>query len=124
MKKQLPDPPSALEPHPQTTPSSDQRFTIAFWMMKYETFLFRTAPYSTYERCTRVFDRLFATFPEKRFLHECRRADLEDFKLKRLEQGTSPKTVNIECRASGRFGISCSERRPTAFSLIRRQESE
>lgn len=65
-------------------------------MMKYETFLFRTRPYGTYERYTRALDKLFAAFPEKRFLHEFRRADLEDYKQTRLEQGASPKTVNIE----------------------------
>jgi hypothetical protein len=96
MKNKLPEPPMAALPHPQTNPSSDQRFTIAFWMMKYETLLFHTAPYSTYERYTRALDKLFATFPEKRFLHEFRRADLEDYKKQRLESGTSPETVNIE----------------------------
>jgi site-specific recombinase XerD len=65
-------------------------------MMKYESFLFQTSPYSTYERYTRALDKLFAAFPEKRFLHEFRRADLEDYKKQRLEGGTSPKTVNIE----------------------------
>jgi hypothetical protein len=84
MKNQLPDSPSALEPRLQTSPSSDERFTIAFWMMRYETFLFSTRPYSTYERYTRALDRLFASFPEKRFLHQFLRHDLEDFKKQRL----------------------------------------
>ena len=96
MNCQLPDPALAQEPRPQAEPSSDQRFKIAFWMMKYETFLFHTAPYSTHERYTRALDKLFAHFPEKRFLHEFRRAELEDFKKQRLQQGASPKTVNIE----------------------------
>jgi site-specific recombinase XerC len=96
MNNQLPDPASAIGPRPQTSPSSDQRFKIAFWMMKYETFLFHTAPYSTYERYTRALDKLFATFPEKRFLHQFLRHDFEDFKKKRLEQGAKPRTVNIE----------------------------
>lgn len=96
MKNRLPDPASATKPRPQPEPSGDERFKIAFWMMKYETFLFRTAPYSTYARYTRALDKLFATFPEKRFLHEFLRPDMEDFKEKRLEQGVSPKTVNIE----------------------------
>jgi site-specific recombinase XerC len=96
MKNRLPDLPLTAESHLQTNPSSDERFTIAFWMMKYETFLFRTRPYTTYERYTRALDKLFAAFPEKRFLHEFRRADLEDYKNQRLERGSSPKTVNIE----------------------------
>jgi site-specific recombinase XerC len=96
MKNRLPDPPLTAESHPQTNPSSDERFTIALWMMKYETYLFRTRPYSTYERYTRALDKLFAAFPEKRFLHEFRRVDLEDYKQTRLEQGVSPKTVNLE----------------------------
>jgi hypothetical protein len=87
---------SAPKPRPQAQPSGDERFKIAFWMMKYETFLFSTAPHSTYERYTRALDKLFAMFPEKRFLHEFLRPDMEDFKEKRLEQGVSPKTVNIE----------------------------
>jgi site-specific recombinase XerC len=96
MNNHGPDLASAQEPRPQTNPSSEQRFTIAFWMMKYESFLFSTRPYSTYERYTRALDRLFACFPAKRFLHQFLRADMETFKTKRLEQGASPKTVNIE----------------------------
>lgn len=72
-------------------------------MMKYETLLFSTAPYATYERYTRALDKLFAHFPEKRFLHEFRRADLEDFKKQRLEEGASPRTVNIELSISRSF---------------------
>jgi len=96
MKRNLPDLPLATEPNPQTNESSHKRFTVAFWMMKYETFLFRTRPHSTYERYTRALDKLFSQFPDRRFLYEFRRADLEDFKEKRLENGASPKTVNIE----------------------------
>jgi site-specific recombinase XerC len=96
MNDHIPYFPSAKEPRPQASPSSDERFSICFWMMRYETFLFRTAPYSTYERYTRQLDKLFATFPEKRFLHEFLRPHFEDYKKQRLESGTSPKTVNIE----------------------------
>ena len=96
MKNRLPDLPLAADSRPQTNSSSDERFTIAFWMMKYETFLFHTRPYTSYERYTRALDKLFAAFPEKRFLYEFRRAELEDYKKQRLERGTSPKTVNIE----------------------------
>jgi hypothetical protein len=96
MNNQTPTSPSALEPRPLPSPSPDQRFHIGFWMMRYETFLFSTAPESTYERYTRALDKLFAFFPEKQFFHEFRRADLEDYKKARLESGISPKTVNIE----------------------------
>jgi hypothetical protein len=96
MNNSLPDSTSAKEPRQQTYQFRDQRFTVAFWMMKYATYLFRTSPYGTYERYTRALDKLFAAFPEKRFLHEFRRVDLEDYKKQRLESGTSPKTVNIE----------------------------
>jgi site-specific recombinase XerD len=94
--KNAPSSPSATKPRLQSISSRDQRFTIAFWMMKYETFLFHTAPYSTYERYTRALDKLFSHFAEKRFLHEFRRADLEDFKKQRLDAGISVKTVGIE----------------------------
>ena len=87
---------SALKPRLESNKSGEERFTIAFWMAKYETFLFKTAPHSTYERYTRALDKLFARFPNKRFLHEIRRADLEDFKQQRLSDGVSPKTINIE----------------------------
>lgn len=80
----------------ESTDSKDERFKIAFWMAKYEAFLFKTAPYSTYERYTRALDKLFSHFPQKRFLHEIRRADLEDFKQRRLKDGGSGKTINIE----------------------------
>jgi len=46
-------------------------------------------------RVQRDATKLFAHFPEKRFLHEIRRADLEDCKQQRLKE-VSPKTVNIE----------------------------
>jgi hypothetical protein len=65
-------------------------------MMKYETFLFPTAPLATYQRYTRALDKLFSNFEGKRFIYEFRRADIEDFKQQRLKDGVSPKTVNIE----------------------------
>jgi len=65
-------------------------------MMKYETFLFRTAPLATYQRYTRALDKLFSCFEGKRFVYEFRRADIEDFKQQCLKDGLSPKTINIE----------------------------
>lgn len=59
-------------------------------------FLFKTAPYSTYERYTRALDKLFSHFPQKKFLHEIRRADLEDYKQRRIKDGVCGKTINIE----------------------------
>jgi len=96
MKNSLNVPLLAAEQPVQTRTSTDERFKISFWMMKYETLLFHTRPYSTYDRYTRALNKLFATFPDKRFLYQFLRSDLEDFKKKRLEQGASPKTVNIE----------------------------
>jgi site-specific recombinase XerC len=96
MNNYLPQIPSALEPRPKKSEFPDQRFKISFWMMRYETFLFSTAPESTYERYTRALDKLFVFLPEKKFLHEFRRADFEDYKKHRLESGISAKTVNIE----------------------------
>ncbi len=96
MNNFLPQIPSATEPCPKITESPDQRFKVNFWMIRYEAFLFSTAPESTYERYTRALDRLFAFRPEYRFLHEFRRADFEDYKKERLESGVSAKTVNIE----------------------------
>jgi hypothetical protein len=87
---------SAPKPRSQSSDWSDKRFTIAFWMIKYETDLFHTRPASTYKRYTRALDKLFAFFPEKRFFYQFLRHDMEDFKKARLERGVSPKTVNIE----------------------------
>jgi hypothetical protein len=96
MKIHIPNSPSAIEPRPKSTESTEERFKINFWMMRYEAYLFSIAPETTYERYTRALDKLFAFLPEKKFLHEFRRADFEDYKKHRLESGISAKTVNIE----------------------------
>ena len=96
LMKSQPNHTSAVKPRQESTASTDERLKIAFWMMKYETFLFRTAPLATYQRYTRALDKLFSNFEGKRFIYEFRRADIEDFKQQRLKDGVSPKTVNIE----------------------------
>ena len=89
-------PTSATKPRPDSTNKGDERLKIAFWMVKYETFLFRAASEATYERYTRALNKLFTHFEDKRFVYEFRRPDIEDFKEQRLKDGLSPTTVNIE----------------------------
>jgi len=77
--------------------STDQSFTIMFWLGKYESYLYLTFPPKTYERYSRALNKFFFThFPDKRFTYSVLRCDVEDFKKKRLAEGASPKTVGIE----------------------------
>lgn len=95
MKNYIPQPTSTEKPRKEASQSDDDSL-ITHWCGKYEGFLFKTAPYSTYERYSRVLSKFCSRFPPKQFTYEFLRADLEDYKLERLQEGASAKTVNIE----------------------------
>jgi hypothetical protein len=96
MNNQLPNSTSATEPRSEANQSNGERFRIFYWLGKYEGYLFQTAPPATYERYSRVLSKFISHFPHKRFTYEFLRPDLEDYKQKRLKDGASATTINIE----------------------------
>lgn len=86
---------SAVTP-PSASESSDQSFKITHWLGLYEGFLFLNSPPSTYERYSRALSKFYSYFPNKQFTYEFLRCDIETYKAKRLQEGASGTTLNIE----------------------------
>lgn len=87
---------SATTPRPHSDQSSDESSKITHWLGLYEGHLFLNSRPATYERYSRALSKFYEHFPHKRFTYEFLRADLEDYKQQRLDEGASPTTVNIE----------------------------
>lgn len=63
---------------------------------KYENFVRLTSARATTKRYAIILEHFFKLFPEKRFVEEFFRADVDDFRILRLRSGVSPSTVNFE----------------------------
>jgi len=70
--------------------------TLKEWRAKYEVYLRRTASQETCRRYRIALDNFIRRFPEKKLPGEFYRADIEDYKGLRHEDGLSARTVNFE----------------------------
>lgn len=70
--------------------------TLKEWRVKYEAFLKRTASAETCRRYSIAMVNFFSRFPEKKLPGEFYRADLEDYKVLRRDDGMAARTVNFE----------------------------
>lgn len=89
-------PPSTLEPsqlfQTMKTPIADRKYC----QQKYEAYLRKTAPFSTYDRYTRALEKFFSYFPEKKNVWDFLRCHVEDYKVLRKREGVSAKTLRFE----------------------------
>lgn len=63
---------------------------------KYENYVLLTTTRGTAIRYSQALDHFFDRFPEKREPNDFSRVDVEDYKVQRLRDGVSNKTVNYE----------------------------
>jgi integrase len=69
---------------------------IKIYQSRFETFIRNTSNYHTYLRYGIALNNFFAKFQDKEKPEDFFRADVEDFKVFRLKDKVSPKTVNYE----------------------------
>lgn len=82
--------------------------TVKQWQIKYEQYIRRTAQPETARRYHIALENFLSRFREKRLPGEFYRADCEDYKAIRCDEGISPRTINFEVgvvRAFWRFMV-------------------
>jgi integrase len=64
--------------------------------VKYEDFVKLTSSKATARRYADALDNFFSRFPEKRWVADFFRVDIEDYKILRLRDGAATRTINFE----------------------------
>lgn len=66
------------------------------WQAKYESYVSLTTTQSTAKRYSQALENFLSRFTEKREPEEFTRRDIEDYKIYRLKDKVSPRTINYE----------------------------
>jgi integrase/recombinase XerD len=74
----------------------ERQYPCTLWRGKFERWIGNTARPNTYRTYGFALDRFFEKFPEKKYIEEFTRFDIHDYKVIRLRDKVSARTVNLE----------------------------
>lgn len=75
-----------------------KQWLLRDWQGKYEKWVQNTCRHNTYLAYVTSLETFFDKFPEKKYLDDFSRLDLNDYKIWRIKDGVSAATINLECR--------------------------